>query len=79
MKALSSLAIVALLLVGCKGSVTITCPSLVQYSPEFQKAALAELDAIKAPHLEALLADYGILRDAVRACLKRRDAKTPSR
>lgn len=73
---LSAILGLLMLLAGCiPNSVSITCPSLIRYSPEFQKAALLELNAIKAPHLEQILSDYSITRDAIRACIKRRDAR----
>ncbi len=62
-------------LAACKPGAGVTCPPLIPYSKAFQRAAMAELDAIKAPHLEQMLNDYGVTRDAIRACLKARDGK----
>lgn len=46
----------------------VTLPPLVQYSPEFQKAAADELSTIqtKAPHVAQLVTDYGKLRCAIK-------------
>jgi hypothetical protein len=33
---------------------------------------MAELEAIAAPHLEQMLNDYGVTRDAIRACIRHR-------
>jgi hypothetical protein len=71
MKAASSI-VLLVLLSACKPGVAVTCPPLIPYSPEFQKEALAELDRIRAPHLELMLNDYGVTRDAIRACILKR-------
>ncbi|MDP9137453.1 MAG: hypothetical protein M3N38_04665 [Pseudomonadota bacterium] len=72
MKAASSFVMVLLLLGACKPGTAITCPPLIPYPADFQKRALIELDAIAAPHLERMLNDYGVTRDAIRACIRRR-------
>lgn len=58
----------------CDPKAAITCPPLKQYSKAFQAAAAAEYEAVEktAPHLVQMIDDYGVSRDAIRACLKRR-------
>ena len=59
---------------GCvSNSTAITCPILLKYSPEFQRQALAELNAIHAPYLEQMLLDYEVTRDAISRCVQLRD------
>lgn len=44
------------------------CPPLVAYSRQFQRAAKAEFDRLKAgSRLVVLITDYGKMRDACRA------------
>jgi hypothetical protein len=71
MKAVSSF-VLLLLLAACRPGTALTCPPLIPYAADFQKRAMAELDAIAAPHLEQMLNDYGVTRDAIRACVRRR-------
>jgi hypothetical protein len=72
--------IIALLCVGlglaaCDPHASITCPALKSYSFEFQKAAAGELDKVMrdAPHLSKMLKDYGVTRQAIRACIEHRN------
>ena len=48
------------------------CPALVNYSPEFQSAAAAELRALSkanhAPHIRQMVTDYGAERKALEKC-----------
>lgn len=45
-----------------------TCPPLVTYSPEFQRRAASELQALPAGSaVGAMIVDYGKARDACRA------------
>lgn len=63
-----------LLAAKCERGSSITCPPLKQYSAQFQAAAAAEYEKVElqAPHLMQMIDDYGVTRDAIRACLKRR-------
>lgn len=63
-----------LLLAACKQGGAITCPTLRGYSPAFLAAAARELEGLdrNAPHVAQMLNDYGVERDAIRECLKRR-------
>lgn len=65
---------IGLALAACKPGASITCTPLKQYSADFMKAAAKEyaMVEVQAPHLVRLVDDYGIERDAIRACLKRR-------
>jgi Tfp pilus assembly protein PilP len=64
-----------LALAGCKQQQAIVCPSLVPYSSDFQKALDREIAALEAPYTFQMLNDYGVTRDAIRKCLKRRNKK----
>lgn len=61
-------------LAACKPGGAITCPTIRGYSAAFQAAAARELDTIDktAPHLAQMISDYGVERDAIRECIKRR-------
>lgn len=68
-----ALALATMLLTGCAtapSSTTVTvCPSIVEYSRERQARAGAELRAMPpTAELPGMFADYGRLRDQVRAC-----------
>ena len=74
-KALMVLSLLPVLMAGqCSPGARVTCPSLKQYSPEFQAAAGAELQMIldKAPHVVEMINDFGVTRNAIRACIKAR-------
>ncbi len=74
-KALMVLALLPVLMAGqCSPGARVTCPALKNYSPEFQAAAKAELQMIldKAPHVVAMINDYGVTRDVIRACIAKR-------
>ena len=66
----------SLLTSGCASTTTevATCPALVKYSDEFQDAAQAEYDDMKAkdiyPRSRKIIDDGGDLRAQVRACNK---------
>lgn len=63
--------IAALLLSGCEtaSSDSSACPTVVEYTREEQARAADELEALPVDSvLEGMLADYGVLRDQVRAC-----------
>lgn len=64
---------ILVLLAACKQGGAITCPTLRGYSPAFIAAAARELEGLDrgAPHVEQMLNDYGVERDAIRECLKR--------
>ena len=49
------------------------CPPLKNYAPIFQKNLAAEVESVMAskPHIAAIVRDYGITRDQIRACMKR--------
>lgn len=66
--------IAVIALSACKPGASITCPTLRGYSADFMKAAAREYALVEAqaPHLVKLVDDYGIERDAIRACLKRK-------
>lgn len=60
------------ILAGCFATTYgVTCPELKAYSPEFQRRAAAELPNA-SPEIQQMVSDYGGLRDAVRACERRR-------
>ena len=63
-----------LALAGCKDGAAVTCPPLKSYPLAFQTALANETEAIlkTAPHVGQALADYGLTRAAIRACIKRR-------
>lgn len=63
--------LMAILLAGCPKGYGITCPTLKQYSAEFQAKALAEIDMIEknAPNVVTMFNDYGVTRDAIRKCI----------
>jgi hypothetical protein len=62
-------------LAACNQKAIVACPSLVPYSADFQKALSREIAQLDAPYLFQVLNDYGVTRDAIRACLKRRAKK----
>lgn len=76
----AALALAALLLVGCndgkkvKVQVKYVCPVLLDYSKDFQAALDREIASLEAPYLFQILNDYGVTRDAIRSCIKKRDA-----
>lgn len=49
------------------------CPPLKTYSTVFQKNLAAEVESVMAskPHIAAVIRDYGITRDQIRACMKK--------
>jgi hypothetical protein len=67
----------ALALQGCPSGSGVTCPPLKQYTAEFQDKLAKETEAIieTSPHVVKALADYGLTRDAIRACIKKRKKK----
>ncbi len=73
MKYLPSLATVAILAAGCATEPSkprpAVCPPLAEYAPEDQVRLADEIDAAPADATwPDFIADYGALRDAVRAC-----------
>lgn len=64
----------ALLLTACEQGGAITCPTLRGYSPAFMAAAAHEFEGLvhNAPHVVQMLNDYGVERDAIRECLRRK-------
>ncbi len=65
----------ALALAACKpGGAGVTCLTNVKYSASFLKEAEKEIEQIErvAPNVVKMINDYGITRDAVRVCLKRK-------
>ena len=75
---LAVLAIATSLLSGCAtggsepGIVTV-CPPVVEYSRELQARAADELNLLpEESAIAEMLADYSVLRDQARACLKYR-------
>lgn len=69
--------LMAIMLAGCPKGYGITCPTLKQYSPEFQDKALEEINIIEktAPHVVKMFNDYGVTRDAIRTCIARQKAE----
>lgn len=68
---LLALAIGALLLIGCStgGSSSVACPPVAAYDRAFLARAAAELELLPAGSaIEAMLADYAVMRDQARAC-----------
>lgn len=65
----------ALMLSMCTTTYGVTCPEIVAYDADFQRRVSAEL-AGAGPEIQKMVSDYGGLRDAVRACERRR---TPER
>jgi hypothetical protein len=57
------------LLTACTPPYATGCPSPVEYSPEFQKRAQAQLQTLDPlSPVPQMIVDYGQLRAAVRAC-----------
>lgn len=50
----------------------VVCPQLIEYSPEIQKQAAAELQALPPGGVirSRFMPDYGTMRGEVRACRK---------
>jgi hypothetical protein len=77
MPRLAALAIATTLVAGCEtgdsdGAAIHACPPVVEYRAEFQARAATELERLPAESaLAAMLSDYAVLRDQVRACQKR--------
>ncbi len=67
---LLGLAIGALLLIGCStGGSSVACPPVASYDRAFLSRAAAELELLPAGSaIEAMLADYAVMRDQARAC-----------
>jgi len=74
MRHILAIALLSLLLAGCKPGGAITCPTLRGYSPAFLAATAKEIGVIEqtAPHVVKMLNDYGVERDAIRTCIKLR-------
>jgi len=73
MRTLAALALAAMLLTGCQAApsntTTVVCPSIVEYDRATQQRAAQELRRMPADaELPRMFADYGRLRDQVRAC-----------
>ena len=72
----AALVLAMMLLTGCgaAGSRTVVvCPTLVEYQPDTQRRAADELAAMATGAVvPMMMADYGRLRDQVRACNPRR-------
>lgn len=74
MRRLAVLAIATSLLTACAtaGSeprVVAVCPSVVEYSREFQARAADELDLLpEGSAIAEMLGDYAVMRDQARAC-----------
>ncbi len=62
---------IGLTVAGCNEKTVIVCPQLIPYSKDFQAALDREIAQLDAPYLFQMLNDYGVTRDAIRACLKR--------
>jgi hypothetical protein len=58
----------SLLLSMCAGTYGITCPQIVNYSPEIQKQAAEELRSNDIPVTKEMIRDYLKTRDAIRVC-----------
>lgn len=56
----------------CKPDAAITCPPLRSYSDTFLSELADEVEAIKDsglyPHVELVIVDFRVTRDAIRAC-----------
>ncbi len=63
-----------LLLAACNGPSGVTCPPLKEYSKSFQLELKKELEAVMdtSPNIMIVLKDYGLTRNAIRACVARR-------
>lgn len=71
---LLALALLTMSISGCQTAPSSACPREVDYSPEQQKKAALELQAMPRDSMirGTFMPDYGRLRDQARAC---RDAK----
>lgn len=70
MPQLLGLVIALLWLTGCAtGGSSLACPPVAAYDQQFLARAAAELEILPpGSAIEALLADYSVLREQVRAC-----------
>ena len=57
-----------LVVTGCSTIHGITCPQIVNYSPEIQKQAAEELRSNDIPVTKEMIRDYLNTRDAIRVC-----------
>lgn len=61
-----------ILLTGCAAAVSkpvIVCPPVVEYDAEFLNRAADEVDSLPAQSaIEAMLADYSVMREQSRSC-----------
>ena len=62
------LLVAGFLLTGCFQTYGITCPQIVNYSPEIQKQAAEELRSNDIPITKEMIRDYLNTRDAIRVC-----------
>lgn len=58
----------------CSPGSRVTCPALKNYPAEFQAEVAKELRIIidTSPHVVEMLNDYGVTRNAIRACIDKR-------
>lgn len=64
----AALLLVGITLSGCfERTYGVTCPKNAEYDAEFLARAEAELEKA-SPEIQKLVADYGGMRDAARAC-----------
>ena len=70
MRTLLALALLTTLTAGCETALSSACPREVDYSPEQQKQAALELQAMPPNSIVrgTMIPDYGRLRDQARAC-----------
>lgn len=70
MRTLAALALPLMLIAGCQTVPSSACPREVEYSPEQQKQAAIELQALPLGSVIRgnFMPDYGRLRDQARAC-----------
>ena len=75
MRTLLALALLTTLTAGCATAPSSACPREVDYSPEQQKQAALELQAMPANSIVrgTMMPDYGRLRDQARACRQARN------
>lgn len=60
-----------LLLISCAGAGSSICPPVIEYSAAYQARAAEELARLPADlAIGAMLADYHVMREQARACLR---------
>lgn len=73
MRTLPALVLLTMSISACQtANSDVVCPRLIEYSPEIQKQAAAELQALPPGGVirSRFMPDYGTMRGEVRACRK---------